>query len=38
MTVLSVVTRAILVGSIMHQIVQRLGFRPRPHWGGHSAP
>ena len=34
----SVVTRVILFGSNMHQIVQRLRLRPRPHWGAHSAP
>ena len=28
-----VATRAALFGSNMHQIVCRLGLRPRPHWG-----
>jgi len=27
-----VVTRAILFGTNMHQIVRRLGLHPRPHW------
>ena len=31
-------TRAALFGSNMHQIVCRLGLRPRPHWGAYSAP
>ena len=31
-------TRVALVDSNMHQIVCRLGLRPRPHWGAYSAP
>jgi len=31
-------TRAALFDSSMHQIVCRLGLRPRPHWGAYSAP
>jgi len=34
----TVATRAALFGSNMHQIVCRLGLRPRPHWGSLQRP
>ena len=34
----TVATTAAPFGSDMHQIVCRLGLRPRPHWGAYSAP
>ena len=34
----TVATRAAPFGPDMHQIVCRLGLRPRPHWGAYSAP
>ena len=34
----TVATRAVPFGPDMHQIVCRLGLRPRPHWGTYSAP
>ena len=34
----TVTTRAAPFGPDMHQIVCRLGLRPRPHWGAYSAP
>ena len=34
----TVTTRAAPSGPDMHQIVCRLGLRPRPHWGAYSAP
>ena len=34
----TVATRSAPFGPDMHQIVCRLGLRPRPHWGAYSAP
>ena len=33
----AVATRAAPFGSDMHQMVCRMGLRPRPHWGAYSA-